>query len=80
MTTRQEIDFQEDVAGSISPGKYADFVVMDRDWMTTAPESIMGTTIEATYFNGKRVYDAKNPDHVSRVSLKPSKRHAKCCA
>ena len=73
-------NFQEDVAGSISPGKYADFVVMDRDWMTTAPESIMGTTIEATYFNGKRVYDAKNPDHVSRVSLKPSKRHAKCCA
>ncbi len=50
-------NFQEDVIGSISPGKYADFVVMDRDWMTAAPESIMGTTIDATYFNGRSVYE-----------------------
>ena len=51
-------NFQEDVIGLISPGKYADFVVMDRDWMTAAPESIVGTTIDATYFNGRKVYEA----------------------
>ncbi len=50
-------NFQEDAIGSISPGKYADFVVMDRDWMTAAPESIVGTTIAATYFNGRKVYE-----------------------
>ena len=33
-------NFQERLIGSIAPGKYADFVVMDRDWMTAAPEEI----------------------------------------
>lgn len=49
-------NFQEAFIGSISTGKYADFVVMDRDWMTVAPEEIMGTAILATYFSGKQVY------------------------
>ncbi|HEY2474544.1 MAG TPA: amidohydrolase, partial [Candidatus Cybelea sp.] len=49
-------NFQESVIGSISPGKYGDFVVMDRDWMAVPPEQIMGTTILATYFGGKEVY------------------------
>jgi predicted amidohydrolase YtcJ len=51
-------NFQEEFIGSISTGKYADFVVMDRDWMTAAPEEIMGTTILATYFTGNQVYAA----------------------
>jgi len=51
-------NFQERVIGSISPGKYADFVVMDRDWMTVPPEAIMETKIGATYFGGRRVYPA----------------------
>ncbi len=72
-------NFQENVIGSISPGKYADFVVMDRDWMTVAPEKIMGTTVLATYFGGKRVYDAANPEHVSRAPLRPRRRRASCC-
>lgn len=52
-------NFQEKAIGSISPGKYADFVVMDRDWMTVPPEAIMGTSILATYFNGSAVFEAK---------------------
>lgn len=49
-------NFQESVIGSISSGKYADFVVMDRDWMAVPPEQIVGTTILATYFGGNAVY------------------------
>lgn len=73
-------NFQEPYIGSISPGKYADFVVMDRDWMTAPPESVMGTTVVATYFNGKPVYDASNPQHVSRAALRPRRRRGGCCA
>jgi predicted amidohydrolase YtcJ len=48
-------NFQEKLIGSITPGKYADFVVMDRDWMSVAPEEILATHIAATYFGGRRV-------------------------
>jgi predicted amidohydrolase YtcJ len=67
-------NFQEHVVGSISPGKYADFVVMDRDWMSVAPEAIMQTKIVGTYFGGRRVYDGSAPE---RVSLR--RRHRRSC-
>jgi predicted amidohydrolase YtcJ len=61
MTTQAAYaNFQEGVTGSIAPGKYADFVVMDRDWMTVAPEAILGTRIVGTYFGGRCVYDAQD--------------------
>lgn len=48
--------FAERLVGSIAPGKYADFVMIDRDWMTATPQEIEQTKILATYFNGRRVY------------------------
>lgn len=68
-------NFQERAIGSISPAKYADFVVMDRDWMTVAPDEIMQTKIVATYFAGRRVYDGSLHDG---VSLRPRRARA-CC-
>ncbi len=57
MTSRAAYaNFQERVIGSIAPGKYADFVVMDRDWLSVAVEEIAATKIVATYFAGRRVY------------------------
>ena len=50
--------FQEDVAGSLTPGKYADFVVLDRDIMTVADRDIVGTRVLATYLGGRAVYEA----------------------
>ncbi|MBV9719971.1 MAG: amidohydrolase [Candidatus Eremiobacteraeota bacterium] len=50
-------NLQEREIGSIAPGKYADFVVVDRDWMTIPSDEIEGTKIVATYFEGRRVYD-----------------------
>ncbi len=49
--------FQEEVLGSLSPGKYADFVVLDRDIMRVAPEDILATRVLATYLGGKAVYE-----------------------
>jgi predicted amidohydrolase YtcJ len=51
--------FQERDLGSLSAGKYADFVVLDRDIMTVAPESILGAHVLATYVAGKAVYERK---------------------
>ena len=50
--------FQEQVMGSLRPGKYADFVILDRDIMTVADKDILGTKILATYVGGKPVYTA----------------------
>ena len=51
-------NFMENAVGSIAPGKYADFAVLDRDWMRVAPEAIMATRVLATYSAGKPVYEA----------------------
>ncbi|MBV9332761.1 MAG: amidohydrolase [Candidatus Eremiobacteraeota bacterium] len=48
--------FAENDIGSIAPGKYADFVLLDCDWMSATPEEIERTKVVATYFGGKRVY------------------------
>jgi predicted amidohydrolase YtcJ len=51
--------FQESMLGSLSPGKYADFVVLDRDIMRVPDTEILGTRVLSTWIGGKRVYEAK---------------------
>lgn len=51
--------FQERDMGSLSAGKYADFVILDRDIMTVAPEALVGTQVIATYISGQAVYERK---------------------
>jgi predicted amidohydrolase YtcJ len=51
--------FQESVLGSLTPGKYADFVVLDRDIMRVPDTEILGARVLSTWIGGKRVYDAK---------------------
>lgn len=51
--------FQEKELGSLASGKYADFVILDRDIMRVAPESILGTRVMATYVAGRAVYERK---------------------
>jgi predicted amidohydrolase YtcJ len=48
--------FQEKVMGSITPGKYADFVILDRDIMTVPASEILQTRVMSTYLGGKAVY------------------------
>jgi predicted amidohydrolase YtcJ len=49
--------FQEQVTGSLTPGKYADFVVLDRDIMTVPESEILGTHVTATYIAGRSVFE-----------------------
>ncbi len=51
--------FQESLLGSLTAGKYADFVVLDRDIMRVPDTEILGTRVVSTWIGGKRVYEAK---------------------
>ncbi len=51
--------FMENEVGSISTGKYADFVVFDRDIMQVPAPELLTAKVAATYLGGRRVYDAQ---------------------
>lgn len=48
--------FKEDVLGSLEPGKYADLVVLDRDYMTIPAEDIANIKSVLTMVNGEVMY------------------------
>jgi predicted amidohydrolase YtcJ len=49
--------FQEQSMGSLTPGKYADFVILDQDIMQVPEQLILRTGVIATYIGGKAVYE-----------------------
>jgi len=49
--------FMEHVTGTLSPGKYADFVVLDQDIMSVAPERVLDTNVVMTVIGGEVVYE-----------------------
>jgi len=51
--------FQEKELGSLEVGKWADFVVLDRDIMTVPAIEVLETKVLETWIGGKRVYQAK---------------------
>ncbi len=48
--------FEEDVLGSITPGKYADLAVLSHDIMTIPPEQILETQASMTIVGGEIVF------------------------
>ncbi len=48
--------FEEQLRGSIAPGKQADFVVLDRDIMTVPNEQLRDTKVRQTWINGEKVF------------------------
>jgi predicted amidohydrolase YtcJ len=71
-TTRQEAlwsitlwpayaSFMEKESGTLTAGKFADFVVLDRDIMTVAPEEILRTRVLLTVLGGRSVYKYEAP-------------------
>jgi len=55
--------FMEDVSGSLTAGKYADFVVLDRDIMTVDESQILDTHVVMTVLAGKQVYARSEGGH-----------------
>jgi predicted amidohydrolase YtcJ len=47
----------EDTIGTLEPGKYADFSVLDRDYFTIPVDDILNLKSVMTGLNGKIVYD-----------------------
>ena len=50
--------FEENIKGSITPGKLADFVVIQKDPRQVPPNTIKDIVLEATYLAGQKVYTA----------------------
>jgi predicted amidohydrolase YtcJ len=48
--------FQEADMGSIAPGKYADFVLLDQDIMRVPESMVLGTRVLETWLGGRRVF------------------------
>lgn len=52
-------NFEEKEKGSLEKGKFADFVILDRDLMKAAENDILQTVVLKTYLGGEKVYVAK---------------------
>jgi predicted amidohydrolase YtcJ len=50
--------FEENSKGSITPGKLADFVILQKDPRQVPPDMIKDIVLEATYLGGQKVYTA----------------------
>ncbi len=47
--------FEETEKGSLEPGKWADFVVLDTDLMTATPEEVLNARVVGTYIGGVKM-------------------------
>ncbi|MFI5164745.1 MAG: amidohydrolase, partial [Bacteroidia bacterium] len=52
-------NFEEKEKGSIEKGKFADFVILDKDIMKVNIDSVPNVKVVYTFVNGEKVYDQK---------------------
>ena len=51
-------EFSEKEKGTLAPGMFADFIVLDRDLTAIPPPKILGTRVLRTVVGGKTVYES----------------------
>lgn len=52
-------NFEENEKGSIEAGKFADFIIIDKDIMTCPEDEIPNIKVLKTYINGEKVFEAE---------------------
>ncbi|MEE1884064.1 amidohydrolase [Pedobacter flavus] len=52
-------NFEEKEKGSLEVGKFADFVIMDKDFMKAKANEILNVKVLKTYLNGEKVFERK---------------------
>lgn len=52
-------NFEETEKGSLEKGKFADFIILDRDLMKADPAEILQTVVLKTFLGGEKVYEKK---------------------
>ena len=52
-------EHQEQTGSSLEPGKWADFILIDRDLFKIPPAEIWKIRVEQTWVAGKKVYSAQ---------------------
>jgi hypothetical protein len=50
--------YHEQSLGTLEPGKWADFILIDRDIFKNAPQDLWKTRVLQTWVGGKQVYAA----------------------
>jgi len=73
MATRWAADYvlKGDHLGSLEPGKLADLVVLDRDYMAIRDEAVSEIRPQVTIFDGKIVF--VHPQFAEEYNLRPSR-------
>ncbi|MCB0837363.1 MAG: amidohydrolase family protein [Bacteroidetes bacterium] len=56
MTQLTHTSFEEDIKGSLKPGKLADFIILDQNLFDIPLETIRKVKILATYVGGKKIF------------------------
>ena len=51
--------YEENLSGSLEKGRYADFIVTDKDYFRCPVEEIKDISVLKTYIGGEQVYEKK---------------------
>ena len=53
-------NFEENEKGSLEKGKFADFIILDKDLMKTDEKDLLNIKVLKTFLNGEKVYSSAN--------------------